>query len=90
MVGTHKNHPSSTEGNKSPLILHQKSIFKRQFIDSLIDPDTLHYLHEQQGIDSIADSPTPIVVKPTDDENAKDEEMHHINNILSMEELAEK
>ena len=56
----------------------------------MIDPDTLHHLNEWQGVDPISDGSTPIVVEPPDDANTKDEEMNHVNNILSVEELTEE
>ena len=50
----------------------------------------IYYLNEWQGIDLIADSPTPIAVEPPQDANTIDDEMSHVNNILSMEELNEE
>ena len=56
----------------------------------MIDPHALHYLNEWQDIDSIVDGLPPIFAEPTQDANMTDDEMNHVNNILSMEELAEE
>ena len=42
----HKNNPLLNEVNKSPLQLHQCSILKHQFVETIIDLDALHYLNE--------------------------------------------
>ena len=69
---------------------HKQIILKHQIIGTLTDPDTLHHLNKWKGIDSIADGTAPIVVEPPQETNATYDEMNHINNILSMKELAEE
>ena len=46
MINCCDNRLLSTEDNKSPLQLHQTKILKHQVVDSMIDPDALHYLSE--------------------------------------------
>ena len=90
MMGIHNNNPFSTEVNKYTLHLYQQILSKHQVVENLIDTDTLHFLNEWKGIDSITDGPTPIVVEPPQDTNVTDDEMNHVSNILSMEEFNEE
>ena len=55
MMCMHNNHSLSIEGNKQTLQPHQ-------VIDTMIDPDVLHFLNEWQGINPVPDGMPPIVV----------------------------
>ena len=79
------NNPLSTEGNKSPLQLCQASILKHQVVDGMIDPETLHFLSEWQGIDPLLEGLDPMIAELTQDANAENDQMDHINQFFSVE-----
>ena len=85
MMNYCKNHHLSTEGNKSHVHLCQASILKHQVINSMLDPNTLHCCSEWQGIDPFPESPSPMIVERPQDVNATNDQMDHINHILSIE-----
>ena len=61
-----------------------------QVIYTMIDMDALHHLNEWQGSERISNGLPPIVTEPPQDSNASDDEINHINNIFSFEELTEE
>ena len=90
MVDMHNHHPLSTESNKCSLQFHQQSVLNHQAINTLIKFDTFHCLNKCKGVDPIVCDVTPVVVEPPQDTNVSDVEMKHVNNILSVEELADE
>ena len=58
--------------------------FEHQLVDSIIDPDTLHFLSCWQGVGPLSEGTTLVIIEPPQDADTTNDQMNHIVAILAI------